>query len=368
MATLDWTKSGRIDDFSFETLPNTVRDIKNAKATGKLENVVAFKLEESYSSSEKVTGTIEVRNQNPIRLNNNLVRIYYCPKLETPTGTVSKKILLATMYMTATAGHYENGQYSGTIQLKSTLCRFTEDKLHKPYTITKGTTAKGLWDAIHKTYGGWPYWNGAYSFKFGNKVIDFGQTIMSVLQECCGSSKNQIAVDEYGRTVIQKYVAPSKRSASYTIPTGASSVTLPGVDIESTAYGTPNRVALEYSYMSGSGKKQQKKFIRSVGVVADSKTFSKKQTGRWRTETYQVNELSKNTQAALDKQLKSYFANATGTETSYTFECFYLPIKRGQIVNFEYGPIKSKCLVTNIDYSSKASDPALKMVVTVRRV
>lgn len=364
MASIDWTIAGRSESFAFETLPNTTKDIVNDKSTGTINDVVSCTLNWSYESSDKVSGEIEVKRLNTNDLNNKLVRVYYKPSLQTSSGTVEKKILLATMYAIATEGHYEDGMYSGRVELKSTLCRYSDDKLSKDVTIAKGKTTKQMYDKIIDDYGGWKNWNGASVITFQkNRVIEFGETVMEYLQKSVSTS-NRIDVDAYGRTRVRKYVTPSKRDESYTIPKGTKSVTLPGLDIERSAAGTPNRVALKYTYRPKNAKKDT--VLYSIASVANEKTFSKKSTGRYITEAITVSELSKKTQEAINEKAKTELSSLTATFVKYTFECFYLPIHCGDVIRFSYnGLFSCKALVTNIDMTM---EDCLKMRVTVKRV
>ena len=359
---MDWTASPRLEDFRFETVANTVSNVKTAKSNGIIDasKITGFSLSWSYASSEKVSGALQVEGINPTKLNNNLIRIYFCPTVDGKGA----KVLLATMFCVASQGHYEKGRWTGSVDLLSPMCRFTQDKLHKNMTVKKGSTAYQLLSAIRKAYGGWYVWNGAANFKFSSvKVVKFGSSTKDYLDLVAGSSQNQLTVDRHGRIVVNKYVKPSKRPVSYTIPSGKASVTLPGVDMESSVAGTPNRVACRFAY-TPSGSKKQKEIFSTV-AIASTKSFSRSKVGRLITEAYDITSMSPKTKARLDAIAKSRLSKATGTEVRYTFRHLYLPIEIGQVVNFAYDRLKCKGLVVNIDLDAKKH---IEMTTTIRRL
>lgn len=116
----DWNKSGRIDDFDFEKV--SCKDINNT--LGKLEcSVTGGTLSYSYNSDLKVSGILQVVDApSNMQEQEYLIRIWYCPTLD---GT-RQRIELGTFYFTADL-HYENGTWSGNVNLRSTLARHIDD-------------------------------------------------------------------------------------------------------------------------------------------------------------------------------------------------------------------------------------------------
>lgn len=352
-----WTESGRIDGYVFEKIP--IKGI-DADPSGELNGVIGGELNFSYDSSLKVSGSLDVTKTNFI--NNCYIRIWYTPTL----NGEKKRIRLCTCYASTSNGHYEDGLYSGTIELKSVLLRHTGDKLRKNYTLAKGKSALAAFKAMFKWLGGTYAVKGMKDKKFTkNTVVEFGRAPMEVLQYIADFLGGEITCDTYGRTVLQKYTIPSKKPISYTIPSGAASVTLPGIDIHNSQANTPNYTAVRYQYTEGSGKNAVTREIIGTAAADSSSAISRNKCGRFITETYNLSDMSPKTKARADAIAASKLKSASKHYVTYKVRCFYLPIEIGQVVRFRYDDIDIDGLVSKIDM--KLGD-ALTMDVTLRRV
>lgn len=256
---MDWTKSGRTDRFTFETLTPA----KKPQHLGWLSNVTGGSITWDWNSDTKVSGSIDVKKQRLV--NNCLIRVRMVSKLDGETKTV----LLGTFFAATTDGEYEHGIYTGTVELKSTLCRHTEDKLRKNYTLAKGKSAIGYYKRMFTWLGGWPAIHGVRDRKMRKThVIEFGKTPMDALKYIAKYLDAEITVDANGKTIMRKKTAASRKPVSYSIPTGARSVTLEGVDISSTQAGTPNCVAVKFE----GSKKYKVKYKTKSGRTVKKKT------------------------------------------------------------------------------------------------
>lgn len=256
---MDWTKSGRTDRFTFETLTPA----KKPQHLGWLSNVTGGSITWDWNSDTKVSGSIDVKKQRLV--NNCLIRVRMVSQLDGETKTV----LLGTFFAATTDGEYEHGIYTGTVELKSTLCRHTEDKLRKNYTLAKGHSAIGYYKRMFTWLGGWPAVHGVRDRKMRKThVIEFGKTPMDALKYIAKYLDAEITVDANGKTIMRKKTAASRKPVSYNVPTGARSVTLEGVDISSTQAGTPNCVAVRFE----GSKKYKVKYKTKSGKTVKRKT------------------------------------------------------------------------------------------------
>lgn len=257
---MDWTKSGRTDEFTFEVLSPS----KKPQHIGWLSNVTGGSITWDWNSDTKVSGKIDVKKQYLV--NNCLIRVRMVSKLDNETKTT----LLGTFFAATTDGEYDNGIYTGSVDLKSTLCRHTEDKLRKNYTLAKGHSAIGYYKRMFMWLGGWPAVHGVRDRKMRKThVIEFGKTPMDALKYIAKYLDAEIVVDANGKTIMRKKTAASAKPVSYRIPTDARSVTLEGVDISSTQAGTPNCVAVKFE---GSKKYKVKYKAKKSGKVVKKKT------------------------------------------------------------------------------------------------
>lgn len=378
-----WTETGRIDSFEFEKIP--IGSV-NGKPTGKLEGVEGGQLSWKYDSELKVSGSLNV-SKTPM-IQNCYIRVWYTPEL----NGQKKRIELATCFASTENGHYEDGVYSGTIELRSVIARFTDDKLSKNYTIPKGSSAIAYWKKMFSWHGGVFAIKGVRDRKASaNQVFEWGKSAMEPLSWIAKFLGAQITEDTHGRIVLQKYVSPGKKPVSYTIPSGAHSVTLPGIDITSSQAGTVNRASVRHKFnekyqvrdgvyksnytdakgvhhRKGSPKyktESREKVIIQTVAAASSSAISRQKAGRFITECYELSSMSPKTVARAKQLAEQKLKGASGVTTKYQFKCFYLPIKIGQVVAFKYDKINIDGMVTDIDMDL---EPGLPMTVTIRKV
>ena len=300
---MDWTKSGRTDWFEF-------RRIDAGAGVDGVEQRL-----------DGITGGSLTASNTPM-LQNAIVRVYLCSRL----GDDTERIELATCFAHTSRGHYEHGVYSGEIELVGTLTRYTEDKMWKDWSIPKGGSALTYLGYLMRYLGGVYVVKGVKDKKFStNKIVEFGKspyTAINVIASVCGA---QVNADSHGRLVFEPYVSAANKPVKGEIPSGVKSLTLDGIDIESTQNGTPNRAAVMYKYK----------------------------------------ETKPQTQARANQLAATYLKQAGGFTTSYTFNMLYYPVHIGEVWGFKHGSIRCDGIITQIDMQLV---PGAPMTVTMRRV
>ena len=353
---MDFTKSGRVDTFEFEKIdPYNLN-----KSLGKLKGVTGGTLTFDYNSETKVSGSLNVIGESFI--NNCLIRVWYKPKLDGK----EEKFELCTCFAVTEKLKYENKKYSGTIDLKSVLVRHTDDKLPRHMPMNKNDSAVGHFKFMFGWLGGHYKISGIKDKKLTKSVVmEFGDTPMKWLQYLADFLGGEITCDTHGRTVLQKYVSPSRKTLAYTIPSGQASVTLPGVDMENTTGVTPNRVVCRWTFTDPRDPKKREQVYYRGATVSSSSANHYKKTGRHITETYDITNLSPQTTKRLEAVAKSKLSVVAGIKRRYELQCFYLPIHIGEVVRFSYDAIDIDGLVENIDMDLSAGG---MMRVTLRRI
>lgn len=369
MAGADYTISGRYDSFEFQTLSS----IKSVKETsdGILKGVVGGTITWDDTTDLKVTGSLNVIN-TPM-LHNMYIRIYYVSTIPVPNSSKSKtyKYLLATCYADTERGHYENGKYSGTVSLRGTLARYIDDKIAKNFTLSKGT---GIVKYIRDLFS----WFGGQYKIIGLKerncerahVWEFGSAPYTVIGENAAYVGGVLTSLRDGTTLVQKYVDPAKRPVTYSFPTGTKSVTLSGVDIESTQGSAINRVAVQYmkdeEYTDSKGKTKTRQVpINATAEVSSDNVASRKKTGRLVTYTESISTMSPETVDRAKALAKNRLSLYGGYTVHYTIRCMFLPISIGEVVRFKYDKIDIDGLVLSIEYDLK---PGCPMKVVLRKI
>lgn len=365
--------SGRIDTFEYEIVSAT--NPVTSKSEGLLKGVTGGSITWDDETDLKVTGTLTVADTN--LLHNKYVRIYYVSKIPQPstngqTKFVKHRYLLATCYADTEKGHLENGKYSGTVDLEGTLARYIDDETTKNISLAKNTSIISHIKKLFSWYGGTYKIEGVKDRKTSaTHVWEFGSAPFTLIGESAAFIGGVVDCDRQGRTIIRKYVAPSKRSRTYTYPTGENSVTLVGVDIASTQGKAYNRVAIKYmkseEYTEGGKKKTRQVPIYGLASVANNNIASKAHTGRFRTYTETVNTLKQETTKYANDVAKDRLTNEGGYIVEYTVKSMFLPISIGQIVRFQYEKIDIDGYVKSIEYELKPGCPMTVVLEQIRK-
>ena len=127
-----WTTSGRTDSFAFEIVAANNLE----KHLGWLEGVTSGKLTFGFDTDLKVSGSLEVSSHKFIE--NCVIRVHYKPRL----GTEEKPRVLCTCIASTGKMTFDKGRYSGSVELRSVLAQYIDDKLRDAFTIGKNKSLK----------------------------------------------------------------------------------------------------------------------------------------------------------------------------------------------------------------------------------
>lgn len=363
---MDWkNSSGRIDNFEFEKIKSNTL----GTSLGKLSNVMGGKLTFEYDSDLKISGSLEVVNTKPV--NNCLIRVWYKPTYNGKT----EKFELCTCYAESTNFKYENGQWSGTINLRSTLARYIDDQMTTNWVIAKYSSKSGgnkkralnYFDNLVTRLGGFAKRSGVANKKYDKNIVyEIGTCPMDIFKAIAKHVDGRITCDTHGRMVLQKNVKPRNKKVQKLIPAGSYSVTLPGLTLDDTSPGTPNRYAVRFTYKNSKGKNVT---IYGKAQVAKTSRLSYKNQGRWITKTETLNAMKPKTKARANAIAKSRLSNVAYSHRYWKLRCFFLPLiepcLNGDVVMFTYGTLDIDGLVYSIDMDLSAGG---MMDVTLRQV
>jgi len=391
-----WTKSGIVESFRFVMCQPTGLFAEEKELTG----VQSATINLSYTGSSKYGGQLEVINSNWEC--NHVIRIYYTAEL--PSTGDSTTILLGTFFSGTSDQTYEKGEYSGTIDLWGTLFRYTETKLNKNMTCAKGSKIVSWFWKLMKMEGstGKIASNIKTSAKFSKTVVyDFGKTKWDMLSNIASRLNARVELDAKGQIWLKKKVAHSKRTPTYTVPTGAASVTFEGVEYSNTEADVVNRYytkaemsyQVEEKYKDKKGKTKKKKVTKTntyYGSAQLSKSsvyhFSKRGRNVDSSESYsdlpssiekmkdessaQRKKKGKAIQKWLKEEAQDALASVDSASYEFKFDSLYMPYTIGDMIWFEYidsaddSGIKIKGLVESIDY--KINERGLTMSTTIK--
>lgn len=397
-----WTTSGRIDSFAFEVVAANDLD----KHVGWLEGVTSGKLDFGFDTDLKVSGSLEVSTHKFIE--NCVIRVHYNPTL----GTETKPRVLCTCIASTDKMTFDKGRYSGSIELRSVLAQYTDDKLRDAFTIGKNKSLKAELKRLVSAVGGGKY---AVSSNVKDKkasaatAFEIGKAPMEVVQSIADSLGGQVTVKADGRMYIDQYLAPGKKTCAWRLPAGERSVTLPGVEIEDDGSSVPNRVSYkctaswkqtEYvldkkgnktKHTSGSNKgKYKTKTVNKSAIitgraqVGSTSPLHFNNRGRWVTENYAMTQnlgtkgLDSTTalnnqlvelQKEMNKKAAAKLTSISSRTRKYVIETYYLPVECGEVVEFEYVAsgmnLHVQAMITAIELTL---EKGARMKITLRHV
>lgn len=384
--SLDCTKSGRIDSFEVYKVPVTNIGGKETK----IDRMLGGSINWNYNSDNKISGSVKVSGEKPAD-GNTLLRIYYKPRLD----GVDYSIELATVYAELADATWEYGRWVGEYDIKGMAARFTESDLMADFTVGIGGSALSKLNQFMANRGAPRIINVSdKTYSKSTVVAKAGDSEYKALSGLAKKLNAHIDVDTHGRMTVTKYVRPSNRPIVYTIPSGAASVTLPGIDYTWDGYDKPNRVHLrfeekgEWKYdgkwwwsrsdgtypadctedidgrhmkfnksgyctnpSDGTSRIKFTNVITATAVLPDSSPISKAKRGRYITSYEKITDLNPRTQANLQKKANAKLLELASRSAYYEFESYFLPIQIGDVVKFRYGSKDYKCMVSEIDMS-----------------
>lgn len=389
--TADWTKSGIRDTYRWVMCDNrTLNEIEDL--TGFLDG----SLSASYEGDLKWTGSLNVSGSNYVT--GRVLRCYHTATLESEGK--SKTTCLGTFFANNDDLTYLHGRYTGSLELKSMLLRFTESKFTTPWTFTKGKSAASSWWQLMQSEGAKN--TSALTVKDANwkktQVVEFGETKLDALNVVADFLGGQVGVGPNGFVRLDPYVKPKDKPVSYTVPMGASSLVFEGVDVNADRSDCVNRFSVLYEkevekkvqdgtyksdytdsdgvkHLKGSPKYKtvkEKVPVYGCAELPDSSAFSFKQRGRHVDETDTLQNMTPETKERANEIAQTRLNRFSRGSVQYTFDSYYMPYTIGDVIRFRYRDNESAAgidcdgLVTNIEYALGLT--GLRMQTTIRRV
>lgn len=387
----DWAKSGIRDTYRWVMCDNRTME--------EIEDLTGFRsasISASYEGDLKYSGSLEVSGSNYVT--GRLLRCYHTATLESEGK--SKTTLLGTFFAGNDQLTYLHGRYTGSIELRSMLLRFTMARNPTPWTFAKGKSALSSWWQLLQSEGAKAY--GRASVKDAEwkktEVIDFGETRLAALNRVADFLGGQVGVDPDGFITLSPYVAPSKKPVSYSVPSGSSSLVFEGVGMTVDRTDCVNRFSVLYEkeeerkvadgvyakkttdsdgqvHEKGSPKYKVTKVkvpIYGCAELPDSSAYSFKSRGRHVDESATIQNMTPETKSRADEIAKSRLERFSRGATEYVYESYYMPYRIGQVVRFTYRDnetargIDVDGIVTGIEYALGLS--GLRMQTTIRKV
>lgn len=228
---MDWTSSGIANTFAYELVDSANLD----SHVGWLDGVTGGTLTKSYRADYRSSATLDVDDASQLP-EHCAVRIWHTATL----GGESVTNELATLFPEPMGGTLSRGRVSGSVNLYGPVKAlagdiFGGDGGGGARGIAAGTNIKSYFEYRVKAAFRTPRVMAfAASSTFPSyHVWEPGTSALTELHAAADACGGYIEDDSHGRVVLAPYILPAKRAESFIMPSGAASLTLVGVDIDS---------------------------------------------------------------------------------------------------------------------------------------
>ena len=320
MSSPDWTKISsknwrirflQINPSSLDSIIGELEDV----------DITSASIDESYYSDTRVQAQISFLGSAWTR--QAWIRII----AELPDEDYSEE--LGTFFATSDDSSEENGTWSTSLNLESSLYALDLQAAKGPYTVAEGSMAKA---AMIATFG---WCNRAYVDNNapdhqmgGNVVFETGSSILERVYDLADRCNMRLDVNGHGAITMEEYVHPSKRSSSFTIDlSSADGIALDGVSRSSNYLEIPSECIV--SYTSGSGDDATE--IRGYASNESTSRFLISNRGYILSKTVSLTEMSPETVEQANSIAATRLSRSSVESAEWTLTTEYMPVRIGAV-------------------------------------
>lgn len=317
---MNWFRSGITNSFRFERVGFDLET-----SLGFVEGVTEGKISRDYDGDYKASLQLEFDGE-PIP-DSSLIRVWH----DASIGDELETRELGTFMLKPSSSNYEKGRNVGTANGYSLLFALDRDKRGTDRVMKAGAGIVALFEQIVTAAHCVPYVDptiDASKTLSSSHVWEFGQSVLHECNVLANALGAIIRPDTHGRVCLLPYIEPAKRPRVFSL--GADEY-VDGIQFESPE--TRNRVSLRYTYDNNG----EQTVIFSTATVSPEHPFSWQRIGRNDSEVFDVENLSQNTQSALDAMAATYLRQQTGTARFITASSPFFPIEDGTAGTFVLG-------------------------------
>lgn len=344
---IDWRDQTRKDVLTFEMVSPT-----NLNSTyGELEGVdlSGSSLTAGYYTDTRTSGKIRVVGGNWVR--GSMIRVIH----SIPEWNYRNE--LGTYIVTADDATREDNEWVYELTLHSRLYGLSTDKHPRPWTIAKNARAlKAMKDSLKSAACPYEFKTNKDKTYKSAKVVESGTTRLAALFDLANASGNRLDVNGHGTVIIEPYVNPAKKTASYVIDLqDERGVAVDGLTRKTDWLEMVDVAVVSHKFTQKSGRKSVEREVTGIAYVNSSTHQAHKKRGYTVTNFQSLSEMSPETTARAQALAKQALAKEQKELIEWTLTTMYLPIWEGDVVQLnvtdglsEYRG-KRKCLVKSID-------------------
>lgn len=346
---MDWSESAIVHRMRYELVAKDLTThIKD------MSGVQGCTLDFGYYTDLKVSGTLTVDDCDYV--DGSLIRIWYEPYKDGE----AEHICLGTFFVTGTSLRYEYRRYKGTIEISSTLVKYTKDLCETDTVLAKGRSAKGWWWSAMKWCGATGKIDSSIedaTFSKAN-IIEFGKKKIDVLYAISDILGAQVGVTDKGVISLTKYIAPSNRPVSYSVPIGSKSITMRGVDYDDSKGNSVNRCIVRFDNSENAKGTSEPSVIYGLADLPAKDENSFVSTGVRVTNAYTINDMSPRTKERANEIAQRFLDANSKPSATWQMKCYFMPFTIGDVIRFRY---RDSVTDTGIDVDALVSEISMSI-------
>lgn len=253
---------------------------------------------------------------------------------------------LVTGYVSDIQESYDSGYVKRDYTIEGTMWGLLEHKIKSPIIISKGAKMVKVWTTLMQTQTRMQYTaTNARDKVFANTIVyEAGSNLSTVLFEI-SSGYSRMDVDGHGRVVLEKYTAPSSRTASRILDyTDIGGLTLYPLTKSSSEWEMPGRaiVTANVSVKDDDGKTTQQVVVGSYDAPSGHATsIGVRGWLRARSDSYSGSSENPS-KSELDAVAEKNWKNAQNKGISWTAQSVFADYHAGNVLT----------LITPSDYAN----------------
>ena len=363
---MDWTSSGITNSFEFELVDSANLDERK----GWLDGVTGGSVTIGYRADYRISAQLDLDDISELPWS-CAVRVWHTAA----DGSESVRQELATLFPEPIGGRLENGRRSGSVRLYGPMKALAGDIFGgeggtgAARGVAAGTAVKPYFENRVKAARRTPrVMSFAENATMGYHVWEPGTSCLEEMQAVADACGGYLWFDSHGRVVLEPYQLPASRAESFTVPSGAASLTLIGVDITSPV--PINKVVCTHeTQVDGASY-----FVTRSAQVDTSHPWHPNRIGYWAgaSETPPSIPEGADVGAVLQAYANQRLKELTDTRRTFSAVMLYHPdVAVGRVGRFVYRDsddgegLDVRCFVSEMDITL---DAAMRCQLTLEEV
>lgn len=242
---------------------------------------------------------------------------------------------LFTGFVTSRAWSDDAGVRTYSYELNSPLYALQTEYAASTYTVgANGLALDALKKIFQRAQRPYTISGTALNYRFGSATC-YGsdETFLSICYDLADRSGDRLSVDGNGNVVVDKYINPSERAATYELDTSdASAVTIPPGSGSDDRLEIPARVIV--SAKSGTGDDEVE--IIGTASLASTSEFARARRGYQVDSYHSESDMEPFNQEQANAIAKKYLDSESAVSYETELSMMYAPMHEGYVIKLDH--------------------------------